>query len=109
MIALSLPKNQYIMDKFGNIIRIGNSRGFIIPSSILKELSLKEKDEILLSTRDGALQIRKIEPYSGPYTGVFADMPRPAAGEPDPWEGKSTAEIMEEYRGSSNYRPIPEW
>ena len=109
MIALSLPQNYLDMDKYGNIIRIGNSRGVIIPSSILKELSLKEKDEVVFSAKEGALHIRKLEPYTGPFTGLFADLPRPVPGEVDPWEGKTTAKIMEEYREGSGCRPIPEW
>lgn len=109
MYSLSLPKTCIDMDRFGNIIRIGNSRGFIIPSSILKELSLKEKDEILLSTSDGVLHIKKVEPYSGPFTGIFADMPRPEPGDWDEWEGKSTSEIMDEIRDGSGSRTIPEW
>ncbi|MBR5904947.1 MAG: AbrB/MazE/SpoVT family DNA-binding domain-containing protein [Bacteroidales bacterium] len=109
MTSLSLPQIYLEMDKYGNIIRIGNSRGLIIPSSILRELSLKEKDEVIFSTKEGTLQIRKLEPYTGPFTGLFADLPRPVPGEQDPWNGKTTAEIMEEYRGGSGCRPIPEW
>ena len=109
MTSLSLPQIYLEMDKYGNIIRIGNSRGLIIPSSILKELSLKEKDEVVFSTKEGALHVRKLEPYTGPFTGLFADLPHAASGKPTPWEGKTTAEIMEEYRGGSGSRPIPEW
>ncbi|MBR4808755.1 MAG: AbrB/MazE/SpoVT family DNA-binding domain-containing protein [Bacteroidales bacterium] len=91
------------------IIRIGNSRGLLIPSPFLKKLSLKEKDDVQLYLEDDRLVIKKLEPYTGPYTGIFADMPRPEPGEPDPWGDKTTDEIMEELRGGRSWREIPEW
>ena len=99
MIALSLPiEHYYDMDKIGKIIRIGNSHGVIIPASALKELSWNTDDEVKMTLNEGSITIKRIEPYTGPYTGIFADMPRPAPGEPDPWGDKTTDEIMEELR-----------
>ena len=86
------------MDKYGKIIRIGNSCGIIIPSRMLKDLSLDVEDSVLISIEGRSIVIRKQEPYTGPFTGIFADMPRPEPGEPNPWEGKSSAEIVEELR-----------
>ena len=106
MIALTLPIEQYYaMDRIGKIIRIGNSHGVIIPASILKELSWGSKDEVEIRAFDGALYVKKIEPYTGPYTGIFADMPRRKPGEPDFWGDKSVDEIMEELRGGRYDRP----
>ena len=86
MNALSLPVNLYVnMEKVGRIIRIGNSHGVIIPSALMKELSWNTEDEVKLTMHNGSITVKKVEPYSGPYTGIFADMPRPEPGEPDPW------------------------
>ena len=37
------------------LIKIGNSRGIVIPSSILKEMELKEKDNLLIHTEEHRL------------------------------------------------------
>lgn len=106
MNALTLPINLLIdMEKIGKLIKIGNSHGVIIPAPLLKQLSWTDEDEIMLTMYDGFLTLKKIEPYTGPYTGFFADMPRPEPGEPDPWGDKSTDEIIEELRGGRYDRP----
>ena len=104
MIALSLPAYSFNMLKTGNIIKIGNSRGVIIPSSILKTLSLKEKDEVRLTIKDDALVIKKIEPVTGPFTGAFAEL----APWKDAWGERDSAEIEEELRAGGGTREIPE-
>ncbi len=114
MIALSLPEKiikmiSFHRSDFGSIIKIGNSKGLIIPSHILKALALREKDEVELYLEGNMLHIKKIEPYTGPYTGIFADMPRPEPGDPDPWGDKTTEEIMEELRSGSGSREIQEF
>ena len=57
------------------IIRIGNSRGIIIPSSILKKLGLKEGSKVRLeetASRTFTLSFpEEEEPYTGPFTGPF--------------------------------------
>lgn len=112
MLALYLPENNVIMIDsgrvhFSNIIRIGNSKGLIIPSSILKSLSLKEKDEVELTVDDNALCIKKIQPFTGPFTGMFSDMPKPGPGS---WGGDmSAADYVDEMRAAGGSREIPEW
>lgn len=96
-------------DKYGKIIRIGNSRGILIPASFMNNLSLKEKDDVLFSIEDDKLIIKKLQPYTGPYTGIFADMPRPESGETGFFDGNSTDEIMKELRGGGEWREIPNW
>ena len=98
MIALSLPKNHSDMDKYGKIIKIGNSCGMIFPARLLRDLSINADDSVCISVVNRSIVITKQEPYTGPYTGIFADMPRPKPGEPDPWDGKDSSEIMEELR-----------
>ena len=61
------------------IIRIGNSRGIIIPSAILKKLGVKDNAKVQLEEKeDGVLTLRfppEEEPYTGPFTGPFKDFP----------------------------------
>ena len=119
MIALSLPKPFVGMKRIGKrpqtsnnvyysrIIRIGNSRGLLIPSGILKDLALKEKDEVKFSIEDDILVIKKIAPFTGPFTGIFADMPKP---DPEAWGGDMSAEeYVEELRAGGGNRDIPQW
>ena len=105
MIALYLPKMYCDMDMYGKIIRIGNSHGIIIPSALLKQLSLSAKDSVKICADKHTIYIVKEEPYTGPYTGPFADMPRPEPGEPDPWGEKTSEEIVEELRAGRFDRP----
>lgn len=104
MVALSLPET--LIDMYGKIIKIGNSKGVIIPSSLLKELSLGEKDEVKFRLENNTLVITKQEPYTGPFTGPFADLPRPAPGEPDPWGDMSGEEWEDMLRRGSSARSI---
>lgn len=57
------------------IIRIGNSRGIIIPAAILKKLGVKEGAKVKLeeSGKDTVTLsfIPEEEPYTGPFTGPF--------------------------------------
>lgn len=62
-----------------SLIRIGNSRGIIIPSAILKKLGIKDNAKVQLEEKeDGVLTLRfppEVEPYTGPFTGPFKDFP----------------------------------
>lgn len=57
------------------IIRIGNSRGIIIPARVLKKIGLKEGARVKLEEKgDGTLSLSavpEVEPYTGPFTGPF--------------------------------------
>lgn len=58
-----------------SIIRIGNSKGIIIPAAILKKLGLKEGSKVTLKEKeDGTYALSfapEEEPYTGPFTGPF--------------------------------------
>ncbi len=58
-----------------SIIRIGNSRGIIIPAGILKKFGLKEGSKVTLKEKeDGTFALSfapEEEPYTGPFTGPF--------------------------------------
>lgn len=72
------------------IIRIGNSRGIIIPSSILKKLGLKEGSKVRLVENDQRTFTlsfpKEEEPYTGPFTGPFKALA--ALVDEDAWGGK---------------------
>ena len=93
------------------LIRIGNSRGIIIPSAILKKLGVKEGDKVQLEEKeDGTVSLSfpsVEEPFTGPFTGPFkgfSNDPTAWGGDMDPLE---YARILHDSR--VNTREIPEW
>ena len=44
------------------IIRIGNSKGVVIPARVLKSLTISEKDEVEIVECNGGIMIRKAQP-----------------------------------------------
>lgn len=93
-------------DMTTKIIPIGNSRGIVIPSSILKELSLKEKDELTIRIQDGRIVLSAVTPeFTGPFTGPFAELAKFA---PDAGDTRDALEIARELHDSRvDTREIP--
>ena len=95
------------------VIRIGNSRGIIIPSAILKKLGVREGARVKLEEKeDGALALSFLpveEPYTGPFTGPFAPLAQ-FKDMDDPW-GEDPSEYVRHLRDSSGKekRKLPEW
>jgi hypothetical protein len=95
------------------IIRIGNSRGIIIPAAILKKLGVKEGAKVKLeeSGKDTVTLsfIPEEEPYTGPFTGPFKDL----CYDPEAWGGRDMdpVEYVRMLRSSEGKekRIIPEW
>ena len=60
------------------IIRIGNSRGIIIPSAILKKLGVKDGAKVKLEENTAGTFTLSFpseeELYTGPFTGPFKDL-----------------------------------
>ena len=96
-------------DMTTKIIPIGNSRGIVLPSSILKKLSLKEKDELMIQIQNGRIVLTAVTTaYTGPLTGPFAELVTDAPV----WggKGKDAMEFAQELHDSRvNTREIPEW
>jgi antitoxin component of MazEF toxin-antitoxin module len=88
------------------LIKIGNSRGILIPSSILKKLSLKEKDELMIQIQDGRIVLSVVtSEFTGPFTGPFAELAQYA---PDEEDTRDALEIARELHDSRvNTREIP--
>lgn len=93
-------------DMTTKIIPIGNSRGIVLPSSILKKLSLKEKDELMIQIQDGRIVLTAVTPeFTGPFTGPFAELARFA---PDEQDTRDALEIARELHDSRvNTRETP--
>ena len=93
-------------DMTTKIIPIGNSRGIVLPSSILKKLSLKEKDELMIQIQDGRIVLTAVTPeFTGPFTGPFAELARYA---PDEEDTRDALEIARELHDSRvNTRETP--
>jgi len=47
------------------IIKIGNSRGIIIPAALLKNLNINVKDKVYLEMKDNELHIKLVKPREG--------------------------------------------
>ena len=86
------------------IIRIGNSRGIIIPSGILKKMGLKEGSKVRLEEKDPHTYMLCVppeeEPYTGPYTGPFKALAAFKDME-DPWDGEDACEYVRKLRDST--------
>ena len=94
------------------IIKIGNSRGIIIPAAVLRKFHIKEGDKVKLEEKDGTFTLsftHAEEPYTGPFTGpfkalaAFKDMD-------DPW-GEDPVEYVRRLRDDSDaiIRELPDW
>lgn len=93
-------------DMTTKIIPIGNSRGILIPSSILKKLSLKEKDELMIQIQDGRIVLTVITPeYTGPFTGPFAELARFAPDEEDTRDALEIARELHDNRVNTRDTP----
>ena len=72
------------------VLRIGNSKGVILPAGVLKELSLSERDSLDIRTEGGRIILSKTpveESFTGPFTGPFSEL----SGDPELWGGTMTA------------------
>jgi len=92
------------------IKRIGNSRGVVIPSEILRELSLSERDCLDIRTEDGKIILSASsveETFSGPFTGPFAEL----SGDPNLWGGPLSAVEYEDElrRGRHSVKEMETW
>ena len=98
------------MKRSTRILRIGNSRGVIIPAEVLRELSLSELDRLDVSTEDGRIILsasKDEEAFTGPFTGPFAEL----SGDPELWGGKMSAVEYEDElrRGRHNVKEMETW
>lgn len=97
------------------IIRIGNSRGIIIPSALLKKYKLAEGDKVTLEENaEGGFTLsfsQAAEDYSGPFTGPFKALAELI--DEDAWGGKNMdpCAYVRQLRDDSGRekKTLPEW
>ena len=93
--------NDYAMTT--KLIRIGNSRGIVIPAKLLKKYGADDNTSVSLEEEDGRLYLSfspKEEPYTGPFTGPFKALAAFKDME-DPWEGMDAVEYVRQLRDST--------
>ena len=97
------------------IIRIGNSRGIIIPSALLKKYRIGDGDRVLLEENaEGGFTLSFLqvgETYSGPFTGPFKALAELV--DEDAWGGKDVdpctyVRQLRDDRGREK-KTLPEW
>ncbi len=93
------------------VIRIGNSRGIVIPAALLKKLGIKEGARVLLEEIDGKLILsfdEPEEPFTGPFTGPFKALAN--LKDDDSWGGDDPLGYAQKLHDSRvNTRETPEW
>lgn len=96
-------------DMEASIIRIGNSRGIIIPAAILKKLGLGDGSKVVLEEKDGSIIMKAEEPFNGPFTGPFKPLAR-YLDKTDNW-GEDPCNYVLQLRDESKEekRIIPDW
>ena len=79
------------------LIRIGNSRGIIIPAAILKKKGVKDGARVKLEENGDNTFVLSFppeeDPYTGPFTGPFKALAMYKEME-DPWDGVDSAEYI---------------
>lgn len=96
------------------LIRIGNSRGIVIPARLLKKYEADDNATVSLEEEGGRLYLsfsREEEPFTGPFTGPFKALKDLV--DDDAWGGRDTdpAEYVRQLRDESKEvtRELPEW
>lgn len=83
------------------LIRIGNSRGIIIPAAILKKKGVKDGARVKLEEKGDNTFVLSFppeeDPYTGPFTGPFKALAIYKEME-DPWGGVDSAEYIRQLR-----------
>lgn len=108
----NFPTFVAVMDKSmeTTVIRIGNSKGIIIPAAILKKMNVKEGSKVRLEEAGDGIKLcfnAEEEPFTGPFTGPFKGL---APFAPGPEDTRDALDIARELHDSRvNSREIPEW
>ena len=103
--------NDYAMTT--KLIRIGNSRGIVIPAKILKKYGADDNSSVSLEEEDGRLYLsfsKEEEPFTGPFTGPFKAL-APFKDMEDPWGDMDPCEYVRQLRDESGVekRVLPEF
>lgn len=97
------------------VIRIGNSRGIIIPSAILKKLGVKEGAKVQLEEKEGGVLalsfLPEEEPFTGPFTGPFKELAEYVDADAFGGRDMDPVEYIRQLRDDSKAekRELPDW
>lgn len=91
------------------IVRIGNSRGIVIPSKLLKSLDLSEKDAVEIRECNGGLVLKKVDCRTAvtPFTAL--DEWNSQHGYDSDFSREEVAEYVKSIRGGRTNKEIVEW
>lgn len=91
------------------IIRIGNSKGVIIPARMLKSLTISEKDEVEIVECNGGIMIRKAQPVEKetPFSALDRWVSDNGFNDSDPVT--EALEYVESIRQTRNNKDLKEW
>ena len=99
--VLPLPHIKKNVDMRGKIIRIGHSLGIIIPSKVLKEMSLKEKDVVSMELHGPRLVVGSVLAIEDPFAAISH-----GGWHDNPEEADALLRDIEEGRHISTREPI---
>ena len=97
------------------LIRIGNSRGIIIPARILKKMKIGEGDKVILEENgEKGFSLRFVHkevPRTGVFIGVFKELEKYYDPDNDPWNNEDPVEYVRKLRDESGVekRILPDW
>ncbi len=91
------------------ILRIGNSSGIIIPSAIMKSLSLSVRDKISICEENGKITLRKLPENKAetPFSALDAWCDENGYGGEDSLD--EALEYVSGIRADRNNKEIPQW
>jgi len=91
------------------IVRIGNSRGIVIPSKLLKSLDLSEKDSVEIRECNGGLVLKKADcrATATPFTAL--DEWNSLHGFDNEFSPDEVADYVKSIRGGRTNKEIVEW
>ncbi len=99
--VLPLPHIKNNVDMRSKIIRIGHSLGIIIPSKVLKEMSLKEKDVVSMELYGPRLVVGSVLAIEDPFAAISH-----GGWHDNPEEADALLKDIEEGRHISTREPI---
>lgn len=91
------------------VIRIGNSNGIVIPSKLLRALSLSERDQIELRECNGGLFLKKVGPACATTPFTALDRWNEENGFSEEFSLESSLEYVDSLRSGRANKETPEW
>jgi len=91
------------------IVRIGNSKGIVIPSRLLKSLNLSEKDQVEIKEGNGGLILRKSDRATATTPFTALDEWNAQHGFSQEFSLDETNEYVKSIRRDRTNKEVVEW